>query len=80
MLVLFAFMPALDFVGLWYSYLSASPYSGSTEEGYAYAERTFWTMSEGKFFGTCAATCTRSYYILSYICREVLCGERDDFW
>ncbi len=36
-LVLFAFMPALNFFGLWDSYLSASLYSGSTEEGYVYA-------------------------------------------
>jgi len=35
-LVLFAFMPALNFVGVWDSYLSASLYSGSTEEGYVY--------------------------------------------
>ncbi|HSK99741.1 MAG TPA: hypothetical protein VK869_05340 [Rubrobacteraceae bacterium] len=36
-LVLFAFMPALNFFGLWDSYLSASLYSGSIEEGYVYA-------------------------------------------
>lgn len=35
-LVLFAFMPALNFFGLWDSYLSASLYSNSTEEGYVY--------------------------------------------
>jgi hypothetical protein len=35
-LVLFAFMPALNFVGAWDSYLSASLYSGSTEEEYVY--------------------------------------------
>jgi hypothetical protein len=35
-LVLFAFMPALNFVGLWDSYLSASLYSGSTEDGFVY--------------------------------------------
>jgi hypothetical protein len=38
-LVLFAFMPVLNFFGLWDSYLSASLYSGSTEQGYVYAER-----------------------------------------
>ena len=46
-LVLFAFMPALNFVGVWDSYLSASLYSGSTEEGYVYTtdglSRTFST-------------------------------------
>jgi hypothetical protein len=36
-LALFAFMPALNFVGLWDSYLSASLYSDSTEDGYVYA-------------------------------------------
>jgi hypothetical protein len=36
-LIPFAFMPALNFFGLWDSYLSASLYSGSTEEGYVYA-------------------------------------------
>jgi hypothetical protein len=36
-LVLFAFMPTLNFFGLWDSYLSASLYSGSTEEGHVYA-------------------------------------------
>jgi hypothetical protein len=35
-LVLFAFMPALNFVGLWDSYLSASLYSGSTKNGSVY--------------------------------------------
>jgi len=35
-LALFAIMPALNFVGLWDSYLSASLYSGSTEDGYVY--------------------------------------------
>ena len=44
-LALFAFMPALNFFGLWDSYLSASLYSGSTEEGYVYttdgSSRTF---------------------------------------
>jgi len=35
-LVLFAFMPALNFVGLWDSYLSASLYSGSTEDESVY--------------------------------------------
>ena len=38
-LVLFAFMPALNFFGLWDSYLSASLYSGSTEDGYVYTTR-----------------------------------------
>jgi hypothetical protein len=37
-LALFAFMPALNFVGVWDSYLSASLYSGSTEEGYVYTK------------------------------------------
>jgi hypothetical protein len=36
-LILFAFMPVLNFFGLWDSYLSASLYSGSPEEGYVYA-------------------------------------------
>ncbi len=36
-LVLFAFMPMLNFFGLWDSYLSSSLYSGSTEDGYVYA-------------------------------------------
>ena len=36
-LILFAFMPMLNFFGLWDSYLSASLYSGSTEEGFVYA-------------------------------------------
>ena len=36
-LILFALMPALNFFGLWDSYLSSSLYSGSTEEGYVYA-------------------------------------------
>jgi hypothetical protein len=35
-LVLFAFMPALNFVGIWDSYLSGSLYSGSTEDGYVH--------------------------------------------
>lgn len=35
-LILFAFMPALNFFGLWDSYLSASLYSGSIEEGYVF--------------------------------------------
>jgi hypothetical protein len=35
-LVLFAFTPALNFVGLWDSYLSASLYSGSTKNGTVY--------------------------------------------
>ena len=47
LLVLFAFMPVLNFVGVWDSYLSASLYSGSTEEAYVYtsdgSSRTFGT-------------------------------------
>jgi hypothetical protein len=35
-LVLFAFMPALNFVGVWDSYLSASLYSGSTKEAHVF--------------------------------------------
>ena len=35
-LVLFAIMPALNFFGLWDSYLSASLYSSSYEKGYVY--------------------------------------------
>jgi hypothetical protein len=44
-LVLFAFMPALNFVGLWDSYLSASLYSGSTEDGVVYT-----TDGSSRFF------------------------------
>jgi hypothetical protein len=33
---LFAFMPALNFFGMWDSYLSSSLYSGSVEQGYVY--------------------------------------------
>jgi hypothetical protein len=40
-LVLFAFMPALNFFGLWDSYLSSSLYSGRTEKGYV------WTLDGG---------------------------------
>ena len=47
LLVLFAFMPVLNFVGVWDSYLSASLYSGSTEDAYVYtrdgSSRTFGT-------------------------------------
>ena len=46
-LVLFAFMPVLNFVGVWDSYLSASLYSGSTKDAYVYttdrSSRTFGT-------------------------------------
>jgi hypothetical protein len=45
-LILFAFMPALNFIGLWDSYLSANLYSGSTEEGYVYArDDSSWTRT-----------------------------------
>lgn len=45
-LVLFAFMPTLNFFGLWDSYLSASLYSGSTEEGYVYVkDGSSWTST-----------------------------------
>ena len=45
-LVLFAFMPMLNFVGLWDSYLSASLYSGSTETGYVYTkDGSSWTST-----------------------------------
>jgi hypothetical protein len=47
LLVLFAFMAVLNFVGVWDSYLSASLYSGSTEVAYVYtrdgSSRTFGT-------------------------------------
>jgi uncharacterized membrane protein YphA (DoxX/SURF4 family) len=35
-LILFAFMPAFNFFGLWDSYLSSSLYSGRTEKGYVW--------------------------------------------
>ena len=35
-LVVFTFMPVLNFFGMWDSYLSASLYSNSAEEGYVY--------------------------------------------
>ncbi len=45
-LILFAFMPALNFFGLWDSYLSASLYSGSTEKGHVYAaDGPSWTRT-----------------------------------
>jgi hypothetical protein len=45
-LVLFAFMPTLNFIGLWDSYLSASLYSANTKEGYVYAKvGTSWTFN-----------------------------------